>query len=129
MFASIDIGNVFVFPSRIPNMKDWSFKGLDVMVGSSLKEQRDSDITARERAFEQGTGHEGCVRLDLTSDKTSGGLDDQSGIPLNHVFMLMMHYNKLCPAVNWDQDSIASWPNTLTAMLAFGMGDITQTHA
>jgi hypothetical protein len=77
VFASIDIGNVFVFPSRIPNMKDWSFEGLDVTVGSSSKEQRDSDITARGRAFEQGTGHEGCMRLDLTSDKTSGGLDDE----------------------------------------------------
>jgi hypothetical protein len=62
------------------------------------REHIDSDIAARERTIEQGTGHEEGLGLDLISDKMSGELDDECPACFLVVFScIMMNYNKLCP--------------------------------
>jgi hypothetical protein len=54
LFASINIGGMFVFACLIPETKGRSLEDMDVLFGAVDAQQRQDDIAARERALERG---------------------------------------------------------------------------
>jgi len=83
LFASINIGGMFVFALLIPETKGRSLEEMDIVFGSVTREQREADIANAQRAIDtdilhhDGGVHEKNLQHDRNSSRSDQGVTEE----------------------------------------------------